>query len=159
MGAENLGLSEKDRIILVNEVNIVFHFAATLRLEANLPDAIIQNTLGTLRLMQLCKEFKQLKVNKDFAQCMVLIYIVFVYSLLYIYLRHSVTAMWKFWRKSCIQLPKILMRLSKCCRKTRMCYLMNKTSKYNWEPFYIQRIKLINVAMIISLKSSKQLNR
>ena len=96
MGAENLGLSQKDRNMLVNEVNIVFHFAATLRLEANLSDAIILNTLGTLRLMQLCKEIKQLKVGKDFVQYMFLTYTIFVYSLLFICLRRSVIATWKF---------------------------------------------------------------
>ncbi|KAI4461604.1 male sterility protein 2-related [Holotrichia oblita] len=59
---ENLGISEKDRLQLINDVSIVFHLAATLRLEANLKDAVQCNVEGTLCLLQLCKQFKKLEV-------------------------------------------------------------------------------------------------
>lgn len=41
----NLGLTDLQRELLINEVNIVFHFAAILRLEAKLKDAIEMNTV------------------------------------------------------------------------------------------------------------------
>lgn len=55
-----LGISEEDRKILINEVNVVFHMAATLKLEGTLKDAINMNTAGTSRLLELCKEMKNL---------------------------------------------------------------------------------------------------
>lgn len=42
---DKLGLSTEDREILINEANVVFHCAATLRLEAKLKDAIEMNTV------------------------------------------------------------------------------------------------------------------
>ncbi|KYN29624.1 PREDICTED: putative fatty acyl-CoA reductase CG5065 [Trachymyrmex cornetzi] len=56
----NLGLTDQQRKLLINEVNIVFHFAATLRLEAKLKDAIEMNTTGTKKLLDLAKEMKHL---------------------------------------------------------------------------------------------------
>ena len=41
----NLGLTDQQRELLINEVHIVFHFAAKLRLEAKLKDAIEMNTV------------------------------------------------------------------------------------------------------------------
>jgi len=41
----NLGLTNQQRELLINEVHVVFHFAATLRLEAKLKDAIEMNTV------------------------------------------------------------------------------------------------------------------
>jgi len=41
----------------------VFHFAATLRLEAKLKDAVEMNTRGTWRLLQLARGMTQLKVR------------------------------------------------------------------------------------------------
>nr|CAD7427540.1 unnamed protein product [Timema monikensis] len=59
---ENLGLSSKDRTLLENEVTVVFHSAATLRLEAILKDAVEMNLNGTWRMLQLCKKMSRLKV-------------------------------------------------------------------------------------------------
>ncbi|KYN02613.1 PREDICTED: putative fatty acyl-CoA reductase CG5065 [Cyphomyrmex costatus] len=56
----NLGLTNRHRELLINEVHIVFHFAATLRLEAKLKDAIEMNTTGTKKLLDLAKEMKHL---------------------------------------------------------------------------------------------------
>ncbi|KAG5323035.1 FACR1 reductase, partial [Acromyrmex heyeri] len=56
----NLGLTDQQRELLINEVHVVFHFAATLRLEAKLKDAIEMNTTGTKKLLDLAKEMKHL---------------------------------------------------------------------------------------------------
>lgn len=58
---EGLGISAEDRRKLVENVSIVFHFAATLRLEAELKDSIEMNTGGTLRVLTLAREIKNLK--------------------------------------------------------------------------------------------------
>jgi len=41
----NLGLTDQERELLINEVHVVFHFAATLRLEGKLKDAIEMNVV------------------------------------------------------------------------------------------------------------------
>lgn len=56
-----LGLSGEQRDRICKDTNIVFHCAATLRLEANLKDAINMNTSGTKRVLSLCKGMKQLE--------------------------------------------------------------------------------------------------
>lgn len=57
---DNLGICSEDHQQLIEEVSVVFHMAATLRLEGTLKDAINMNTAGTLRVLQLCKEMKKL---------------------------------------------------------------------------------------------------
>lgn len=47
---------------VVKSTNIVFHCAATLRLEAKLKDAIEMNTSGTKRILTLCKKMANLEV-------------------------------------------------------------------------------------------------
>ena len=58
-----LGLSEGDRRRLQAEVNIVFHSAATVRFNEGLAAAVSLNTVGTQRVVRLCKEMLQLKVR------------------------------------------------------------------------------------------------
>ncbi|XP_015184071.1 PREDICTED: putative fatty acyl-CoA reductase CG8306 [Polistes dominula] len=58
---ENLGLSEKDRKTITDNVQIVIHSAATLDFEASLKSNININLLGTRRVIQLCHEIKNLK--------------------------------------------------------------------------------------------------
>ncbi|KAB0796000.1 hypothetical protein PPYR_10061 [Photinus pyralis] len=58
---DNLGLTEDDRNLIRENVSIVFHCAATLKLEAKLKDAIEHNTAGTEKVLQLAKEIKNLK--------------------------------------------------------------------------------------------------
>ena len=53
-----LGLSPKDRIMLVENVNVVFHLAATVRFNEPLNVAVNVNTKGTARVIELCKELK-----------------------------------------------------------------------------------------------------
>lgn len=60
VGNENLGLSTESKQKLIEEVTVVFHVAATLKLDANLKDAINMNTEGTWRLLQLCCDMKNL---------------------------------------------------------------------------------------------------
>ncbi|XP_011861554.1 PREDICTED: putative fatty acyl-CoA reductase CG8306 [Vollenhovia emeryi] len=62
VGEENLGLSSYDRATLINNVEVVFHSAATLDFEADLRSTTNINLLGTRRIVQLCREIKNLKV-------------------------------------------------------------------------------------------------
>ena len=58
----DFGLTEEEKIQLISEVTIVFHMAASLRLEAGMKAAIINNTLSTKHILDFCLEMKQLKV-------------------------------------------------------------------------------------------------
>ncbi|XP_045769951.1 putative fatty acyl-CoA reductase CG8306 [Maniola jurtina] len=62
VGSEDLGLSAEDRQVLVDNVNVVIHSAATLDFEENLRPTVKINVLGTRRVMELCKQIKDLKV-------------------------------------------------------------------------------------------------
>lgn len=63
VGNVDLGLSPESKRKLLDEVTIIFHVAATLKLDANLKDAVNMNTEGTLRLLQLAVEMKNLVVR------------------------------------------------------------------------------------------------
>lgn len=54
VGEEDLGLSEADKTSIVNNVNLVFHCAATLDFDTDLPTNVNINLLGTKRILQLC---------------------------------------------------------------------------------------------------------
>ncbi|XP_025834145.1 fatty acyl-CoA reductase 1 isoform X2 [Agrilus planipennis] len=58
----NLGISEKDRKKLTEEVEIVYHCAATIRFDVHLKQAIIINVRGTKYMLDLAKEMKKLKL-------------------------------------------------------------------------------------------------
>ena len=60
MSLPDLGLSPADRIMLVKNVNIVFHVAAAVRFNNPLNVAVNTNTKGTARIMELCTELKHL---------------------------------------------------------------------------------------------------
>lgn len=60
---EKLGLSEEDYLLLCDCVNIVVHCAATLDFETDLKTAVTINLLGTKRIVELCKQMKNLKVG------------------------------------------------------------------------------------------------
>jgi alcohol-forming fatty acyl-CoA reductase len=66
IAADNLGLSEKDRSTLINEVSVVFHSAATVKFSDPLPITLQMNTFGTKRIVQLCKEIKQIEARINF---------------------------------------------------------------------------------------------
>ncbi|XP_039763614.1 putative fatty acyl-CoA reductase CG5065 [Pararge aegeria] len=59
---ENLGLSDREIERLSEEVSVLFHFAATLRLEAPLTANVNMNTGGTQRTMSVAKRLKNLLV-------------------------------------------------------------------------------------------------
>lgn len=61
VGEENLGMSPADRRLLTENVDIVFHSAATLDFEAALKPTVAINLLGTRRVVQLCKDTVHLK--------------------------------------------------------------------------------------------------
>lgn len=61
VGQENLGLSSADRLTLVEEVQIIFHCAATLDFEVDLKTATHINLLGTRRVVELSQEIRDLK--------------------------------------------------------------------------------------------------
>lgn len=56
-----MGLSGEQIKRVCKDVTVVFHCAATLKLEANLKDAIDMNTTGTKRVIDLCKKMENLK--------------------------------------------------------------------------------------------------
>jgi fatty acyl-CoA reductase len=58
----DLGLNEEDRRRVVTDVNIVFHAAATVRFNESLKSAVTLNTLGTQRVIQLCRNIHNLQV-------------------------------------------------------------------------------------------------
>ncbi|KAF2896919.1 hypothetical protein ILUMI_09255 [Ignelater luminosus] len=59
---KNFGLTVEDRKLLIDNVSVVFHCAATLKLEAELKDAIEMNTEGTQKVLELAREMKKLDV-------------------------------------------------------------------------------------------------
>jgi fatty acyl-CoA reductase len=59
---EEMGLSLESKARLQEEVSVVFHFAATLRLEAKLKDSVEMNMTGTWRVLQLARGMTHLKV-------------------------------------------------------------------------------------------------
>lgn len=61
-----IGLNESDVTKLTENVNIVFHSAATVRFDQKLKDAANLNTLGSKRLWDLCEKMSQLKVLLKF---------------------------------------------------------------------------------------------
>ncbi|XP_044014386.1 fatty acyl-CoA reductase wat-like [Aphidius gifuensis] len=62
VGEIDLGLSHEDRELLIQEVSIVFHSAATVRFDEKLKIAMLLNTGGTLEVLKLVNEMKKLKV-------------------------------------------------------------------------------------------------
>ncbi|XP_076163793.1 putative fatty acyl-CoA reductase CG8306 [Ptiloglossa arizonensis] len=61
VGEQNLGLSSEDRLLLCENVEIVFHSAATLDFEADLKSTTNINLLGTRRVVELCQEIRNFK--------------------------------------------------------------------------------------------------
>jgi alcohol-forming fatty acyl-CoA reductase len=59
---DNFGLSKSDIENLSNEVSIIFHFAATLKLEAPLRDNVNMNTSGTVRTLKIARQMKNLVI-------------------------------------------------------------------------------------------------
>ncbi|XP_046975832.1 putative fatty acyl-CoA reductase CG8306 [Vanessa cardui] len=62
VGSPDLGISSTDRQILIDNVNVVIHSAATLDFEESLKPTVKINILGTRQVMELCQQIKNLKV-------------------------------------------------------------------------------------------------
>ncbi|XP_044727614.1 fatty acyl-CoA reductase 1-like [Chrysoperla carnea] len=56
------GLSDSDLEFIINEINIVFHVAASVRFDDSLKDAILINTRGTREMLRILKQMQHLKV-------------------------------------------------------------------------------------------------
>lgn len=73
MQSPDLGLSESDRKILINEVNVVIHSAATVKFNEPLYVAMSINVLGTQSVLHLCTQIKNLQsfvyVSTAFTSC------------------------------------------------------------------------------------------
>lgn len=63
VGEENLGLAQADRRLLTENIDVVFHSAATLDFEATIKPTVAINLLGTRRVVQLCKDAAHLEVG------------------------------------------------------------------------------------------------
>ncbi|XP_034488535.1 fatty acyl-CoA reductase wat-like [Drosophila innubila] len=74
-GFPDLGISVEDRKLLVDQVQIVLHCAATVRFDERLNVALDINTRGTLLVVQLAKEMPRLEafvhVSTAFSNCVV----------------------------------------------------------------------------------------
>ncbi|CAH2241289.1 jg3350 [Pararge aegeria aegeria] len=57
---DELGIEKAQLEEIYEEVSIVFHFAASLRLEAPLKEGLEMNTKGTLRVLEMAKKMKKL---------------------------------------------------------------------------------------------------
>jgi len=60
-----LGISDDDYSLLVSNVSIVFHVAATVRFDEPIRDAIIKNVRGTREVVGLAAQMKNLMVSKN----------------------------------------------------------------------------------------------
>lgn len=61
--AEDLGLSEEDRNLIIENVSFIYHCAATIRFDEQLKKAVLLNTRGTRDILKLAKECKKLDVT------------------------------------------------------------------------------------------------
>ncbi|XP_065212415.1 putative fatty acyl-CoA reductase CG5065 [Planococcus citri] len=61
VGEEGLGLSDKDRKLLIDDVSVVFHSAAILKMNLDLRTAVTINTIGTIRMLDLARQMKKLQ--------------------------------------------------------------------------------------------------
>ncbi|XP_015175385.1 PREDICTED: putative fatty acyl-CoA reductase CG5065 [Polistes dominula] len=58
----NLGLNDEQRELLIKETQIVFHVAAMVKLDATLKQAVDFNLIGTKRMLDLCRDMKNLEI-------------------------------------------------------------------------------------------------
>ena len=56
------GISSDDMQLLIDNVSIVFHSAATVRFDEDLKKAIEMNVEGPRRMLHICKQMKKLQV-------------------------------------------------------------------------------------------------
>lgn len=56
------GLSPSDLNLLIENVSIVFNSAATVKFDEELPIAVEMNVNGPKKLLEICRQMKQLQV-------------------------------------------------------------------------------------------------
>ncbi|XP_065220769.1 putative fatty acyl-CoA reductase CG5065 [Planococcus citri] len=61
VGEEGIGLSDEDRDTLINEVSIIFHSAAVLKMDLDLRTAVNVNTVGAIRMLDVAAKMKKLE--------------------------------------------------------------------------------------------------
>lgn len=57
----DLGLSENDKLELLNKTQVIFHCAAAVRFDFTLLEIMKTNVIGTQRVLQLAEKMDQLK--------------------------------------------------------------------------------------------------
>ena len=60
-----LGISKEDEEILVGNVSVVFHLAASIRFNETLRNALLYNVIGVREMVKLCHKMKKLKVRNN----------------------------------------------------------------------------------------------
>ena len=68
---EGLDLSPKDLQLLIENVNLVIHCAASVDFNARLDQAIQVNVRGTLRMFELCRKIKNIENFTHISTCYV----------------------------------------------------------------------------------------
>ena len=68
---ENLGLSEEDRSMVVNDCHVIINSAASVNFDDPLQDALQINYFGCQRMLQLAKECKRLEIFTHVSTCYV----------------------------------------------------------------------------------------
>lgn len=59
--SDRLGLSDEQYSLVIATTNVVFHMAASLKLEATLKPNVEMNLTGTKNVLDMCKEMKNLR--------------------------------------------------------------------------------------------------
>ena len=59
----DLGLSNNDRALLKQNVNFIFHIAATVRFDEHIHSAFVINVLATKKLLEIARITQNLKVS------------------------------------------------------------------------------------------------
>ncbi|XP_067626555.1 putative fatty acyl-CoA reductase CG8306 [Eurosta solidaginis] len=83
VGQDHLGISETERQVLINNVHVVFHSAATLDFFQSLKETTNINLLGTRRVVELCKQLTKLEALVHVSSAYVNSYITEVEEKLY----------------------------------------------------------------------------
>lgn len=60
---EGLGISDADRKLIIENVSLIYHFAATIRFDEKLKRAVELNTRGSQEMIKLGLECKKLEVK------------------------------------------------------------------------------------------------
>lgn len=63
MQKEDLNLTDFDKKMLQDEVTVVYHIAALLKMDATLKQAVNMNVEATMTLLNICTSMRNLKVT------------------------------------------------------------------------------------------------